>query len=53
MIGLNDNVEKHTTSLVAKIYLHVDKIDYGEIFSLVAKLTSIRFLLSEATTFHL
>jgi hypothetical protein len=50
-IGLDGNVEKHKARLVAKGYSQVEGIDFGEIFSLVAKLTSIRFLLSVATTF--
>ena len=44
-------VEKYKSQLVAKGYSHVEGIDFGNIFSLVAKLTSIRFLLSLATTF--
>ena len=39
--------------MVAKGYSQVEGIDFGEIFSPVAKLTSIRFLLSLATTFDL
>ena len=35
------------------MYSHVEGIDFGEIFYAVAKLTSIRFLLSLATTFDL
>jgi hypothetical protein len=36
-------VEKHKALLVEKGYSQVEGIDFGEIFSLVAKLTSIRF----------
>ena len=38
-------VEKYKSRLVAKGYSHVEGIDFGEIFSLVSKLTSIRFVL--------
>jgi hypothetical protein len=37
-------VEKYKAWLVEKGYSHVEGIDFGEIFSPVAKLTSIRFL---------
>ena len=37
-------VEKYKARLVAKGYSQVEGIDFGEIFSPVAKLTSIRFL---------
>eukprot|EP00253_Pinus_taeda_P005653 PITA_05653 len=37
--------------LVAKGYSHAPGIDFGDIFSLVAKVTSIRLLLSVATAF--
>ena len=46
-------VEKYKARLVAKGYSQVQGIDFGEIFSLVAELTSIRFLLSLAATFDL
>jgi hypothetical protein len=39
-------VEKYKARLVAKGYSQVEGIDFGEIFSLVCKLTSIRFILS-------
>jgi hypothetical protein len=38
-------VEKNKSRLVAKGYSQVEGIDFGEIFSHVAKLTSIRVLL--------
>jgi hypothetical protein len=44
-------VEKLKAPLVAKGYSQVKGIDFGEIFSPVAKLTSIRALMSLATTF--
>jgi hypothetical protein len=46
-------VEKYKARLVAKGYSQVEGIDFGEIFSPVAKLTSIRFLLSIAAAFDL
>ena len=39
--------------MVAKGYSQVEGIDFGDIFSLVAKLTSIIFLLSLSKTFDL
>lgn len=52
-IGLDGNVEKYKARLVAKGYSQVEGIYYGEIFSLVAKLTSIRFILSLVATYDL
>ena len=49
-VGKND---KYKARLVAKGYSQVKAIDFGEIFSPVAKLTSIRFLLSLVATFDL
>ena len=46
-------MEKYKAQLVAKGYSQVEGIEFGEIFSLVAKLTSIRFLLSIADAFDL
>jgi hypothetical protein len=46
-------VEKYNARLVAKGYSQVEGIDFGEIFSPVAKLTSIRFLLSIVVAFDL
>jgi hypothetical protein len=43
---IEGKVEKYKACLVAKDIFLVEGIDFGEIFSLVAKLTSIRFLLS-------
>jgi hypothetical protein len=45
-------VEKYKAQLVAKGYSQVEGIDFGEIFSPVAKLTSIIFLLSVAVAFY-
>eukprot|EP00253_Pinus_taeda_P005836 PITA_05836 len=44
-------VEKYKALLVAKGYSQVPEIDFGDIFSPVAKVTSIRLLLSVAATF--
>jgi hypothetical protein len=44
-------VEKYKAWLVAKGYIQVEGIDFGEIFSPVAKLTSIRFLLYVVAAF--
>jgi hypothetical protein len=46
-------VEKYKARLVAKGYSQVEGIDFGEIFSHVAKLTSIRFILSIVADFDL
>ena len=46
-------VEKYKARLVGKGYSQVEGIDFGEIFCPVAKLTSIRFLLSIATAFDI
>ena len=46
-------VEKYKARLVAKGYSQVEGIDFGEIFSPVVKLTSIRFLVYLAATFDL
>ena len=46
-------VEKYKARLVAKGYSQVEGIDFGEMFSHVAKLTSIRFLLSIDIAFDL
>jgi hypothetical protein len=46
-------VEKYKARLVAKGCSQVEGIDFGEIFFPVAKLTSIRFLLSIAAAFDL
>ena len=44
-------VDKYKARLVAKGYSQVPGIDFGNIFSPVAKVTSIRLLLSVAATF--
>eukprot|EP00253_Pinus_taeda_P034279 PITA_34279 len=44
-------VEKYKARLVAKGYSQVSRIDFGDIFSLIAKVTSIRLLLSVVVAF--
>ena len=46
-------VEKSKAQLVAKGYSQVEGIDFGKIFSPVAMLTSIRFILSVVDAFDL
>eukprot|EP00253_Pinus_taeda_P009860 PITA_09860 len=50
-INAEGKVEKYKSRLVAKGYSQVLGIDFGDIFSLVAKVTSIRLLLSISTAF--
>jgi hypothetical protein len=50
-LNAEGKVEKYKAQLVAKGYSQVEGIDFGEIFSPVAKLTSIRFLLSVVAPF--
>jgi hypothetical protein len=47
------NFKKYKVRLVVKAYSKAWGIYFSEIFSLVSKLTSIRFLLYVATTFDL
>ena len=44
-------MEKYKSQLVAKGYSQVLGIDFGDIFSLVSKITSIRLLLSVVVAF--
>jgi hypothetical protein len=46
-------LEKYKARLVEKGYSQVEGIDFGEIFSHIAKLTSIRFILSIVATFDI
>jgi hypothetical protein len=46
-------VEKFKAQLVAKGYSQVEGVEFGDIFSHVAKLNSIRVLMSLAATFNL
>lgn len=52
-IGSDGRIEKYKACLVAKGYSQVEGVDYGEIFSLVAKMTSIHFLLSIVVAYDL
>ena len=47
-LNTTGKVEKYKARLVAKGYSQVEGIDFGEIFSPIAKMTSIRFILSLA-----
>jgi hypothetical protein len=53
MFNAEGKVEKYKARSVEKGYSRVEGIDFGEIFSLVAKLTSIRFVLFIAATFDI
>jgi hypothetical protein len=44
-LNAETKVEKYKARLVAKGYSQVEGIEFGEFFSLVSKLTSIRFIL--------
>jgi hypothetical protein len=50
-LNAKGKVEKYKARLVAKGYSQVEGIDFGEIFSPVVKLTSIRFMLSVDVAF--
>jgi hypothetical protein len=50
-LNAEGKVEKYKARLVAKGYSQVEGIDFGEIFSLVSKLTSIRFMLFVVVAF--
>jgi hypothetical protein len=50
-LNVEGKVEKYKARLVAKGYSQVEGIDFGEIFSHVAKLTSIRFMLFVVAAF--
>ena len=50
-LNARGKVKKYKARLVAKGYSQVEGIDFGEIFSHVAKLTSIIFLLSVVVAF--
>jgi hypothetical protein len=50
-LNAEGKVEKYKARLVAKGYSQVEGIDFGEIFSPVAKLTSIIFMLSVVVAF--
>jgi hypothetical protein len=52
-MNATSQVEKFKARLVAKGYSQVEVVDFGKIFSPVAKLTSIRLLMSLVATFDL
>ena len=45
-------VEKHKARLVVKGYSHMPRIDFGDIFSPITKVTSIRLLLFVVANFY-
>jgi hypothetical protein len=51
-LNAEGKVEKHKSRLLAKGYSLVEGIDFGDIFSLVSKLTSIIFMLSIVVAFY-
>jgi hypothetical protein len=51
--NVEGKVEKYKARLVEKGYSQVEGIDFGEIFSHVAKLTYIRFISSIGVSFDL
>jgi hypothetical protein len=52
-LNATSQVEKFKARLVAKGYSQVEVVEFGDIFSPVEKLTSIRFLISLVTTFDI
>eukprot|EP00253_Pinus_taeda_P015413 PITA_15413 len=51
-MNVEDKVEKYKAQLVEKGYSQVSGIDFGDIFSLVAKIASIRLILFVAFDFY-
>ena len=51
-LNAEGKVEKYKAQLVEKGYSQVEGIDFGEIFSPVAKLTSIIFMLYVVDAFY-
>jgi hypothetical protein len=49
--AIDGRIEKYKARFVARGFSHKEGIDYGEIFSLVARYTSIRIVISLATVF--
>jgi len=47
--NIEGKVEKQKSWLVVKKYSQIEVIDFGDIFSPISKLTSIRFFLSITT----
>jgi ATP-binding cassette subfamily B (MDR/TAP) protein 1 len=52
-LNVEGNVENYKAHLVAKGYSRVEGIDFGDIFSHVAKLTSIIFIFLVIATFYI
>ena len=51
-LNAEGKVDNYKAQLVAKGYSQAEGIDFGEIFSLVSKLTYIRFILSVVVSFY-
>ena len=52
MMNKKGKVEKYKSRLVAKGYSQVSGIDFGDIFSPISKVSSIRLLLSVVAAFY-
>jgi hypothetical protein len=52
-LNVEGKVEKYKARLVAKGYSQVEGIDFGDIFSLVSRLTSIQFMLFVVVAFYI
>ena len=51
-LNATSQAEKYKDRLVAKGYFQVQGVDFGDIFSRVAKITSIRVVMYLTTTFN-
>ena len=51
--NVEGKVENYKACLLAKGYSEVEGIDFGEFFSPIVKITSIRFIFAVTTTFDL